>query len=96
MAIPGGPEFMTDPRRGCGPAQPIDPDWWFSDVDKYRDRAKRICRRCPVRLACDAWATERNERWGVWGGRLRGRNSDAANRARNEARAARRAELDAS
>jgi WhiB family redox-sensing transcriptional regulator len=30
--------------------------------------AKAICETCPVRLACLAFALERNEKFGVWGG----------------------------
>lgn len=33
-----------------------------------RDRAKRICRDCPVRLECLTFAYENDERHGIWGG----------------------------
>jgi WhiB family transcriptional regulator, redox-sensing transcriptional regulator len=31
--------------------------------------AKRICGRCPVQAPCLAWALDRGERYGVWGGK---------------------------
>lgn len=31
-------------------------------------RAKAVCRRCPIRVACLAWALETREPAGVWGG----------------------------
>lgn len=30
--------------------------------------AQKICAACPVRPACEAWAIETGERFGVWGG----------------------------
>ncbi|HEX6523076.1 MAG TPA: WhiB family transcriptional regulator [Streptosporangiaceae bacterium] len=30
--------------------------------------AKQICRRCPVRAECLAFATSNDERFGIWGG----------------------------
>ena len=32
------------------------------------DEAKRICRACPARAACLAWAIDHGITWGVWGG----------------------------
>ncbi len=32
------------------------------------NRAKAVCRACPVRRECLDWAVEANERAGVWGG----------------------------
>jgi WhiB family redox-sensing transcriptional regulator len=33
------------------------------------DRAKVICRECPVRARCLDWALTHNAAYGVWGGR---------------------------
>lgn len=30
--------------------------------------AKSVCRRCPVTVACLAWAMDTGQRYGVWGG----------------------------
>jgi hypothetical protein len=33
-----------------------------------RERAKTLCRRCPIQAECLTGAVERGEAWGVWGG----------------------------
>jgi Transcription factor WhiB len=33
-----------------------------------RERAKAICRICPVRMPCLQWAVENGEKNGIWGG----------------------------
>jgi WhiB family redox-sensing transcriptional regulator len=41
--------------------------WWFAS--STRRHAVRICRRCPVRRECLAYALEQgDELYGVWGG----------------------------
>lgn len=46
-----------------------DPALWFPEGGGDQGvEAKRICRACPVREACLAWAIERNESEGIWGG----------------------------
>jgi WhiB family redox-sensing transcriptional regulator len=32
------------------------------------DRAKRLCKECPVRVLCAAYAIAHGESYGVWGG----------------------------
>ncbi|MFD0562894.1 WhiB family transcriptional regulator [Kitasatospora saccharophila] len=32
------------------------------------DQAAELCARCPIRTACDTWATTHRE-WGTWAGR---------------------------
>ena len=44
------------------------PDLFFSERQADADRAKALCRRCPIREACLAGAIKRREPWGVWGG----------------------------
>lgn len=34
-----------------------------------QEQAKRVCRRCPVRAECLAYAIANDERYGVWGGK---------------------------
>jgi len=46
----------------------VDSDLFFPATEEEAGTAKAICETCPVRLACLAFALERNERFGVWGG----------------------------
>ncbi|MGH8901564.1 MAG: WhiB family transcriptional regulator [Egibacteraceae bacterium] len=51
-----------------------DPELFFpsgttgSALDQV-ERAKAVCRRCPVAAQCLAWALGTNQQDGVWGGR---------------------------
>jgi WhiB family redox-sensing transcriptional regulator len=45
-----------------------DPELFFPATDEEAGPAKQVCGGCPVRLACLAFALEREERYGVWGG----------------------------
>lgn len=40
-----------------------------SAVDAGNREAIRICQRCPVAAECLAHALERDERYGIWGGK---------------------------
>ena len=52
------------------PCQVHDPDLWFADSPHELERAKALCRDCPVQLACLTGAIERAEPTGVWGGQI--------------------------
>lgn len=58
--------------RGALCAQASDPDLWFprSGWCSVRDmeKAKTICRRCPVQAPCLQWAMDAREPYGIWGG----------------------------
>ncbi len=43
---------------------------FFSDEALHVARAKAICGKCPISVACLEGALERSEPWGVWGGEL--------------------------
>lgn len=45
-----------------------DPDLWFSPGAVEHREAKKICRECPVRRQCLAYAMEAPVDHGVWGG----------------------------
>jgi WhiB family redox-sensing transcriptional regulator len=52
------------------PCQRADPDLWFAVSPVDLERAKELCRPCPVRAECLAGALRRAEPWGVWGGEI--------------------------
>lgn len=45
-----------------------DPAPWFPRKGGSPDKGKEICRACPARRDCLAWAITADERAGVWGG----------------------------
>lgn len=47
-----------------------DADLWFAERTADVERAKALCRACPLRVACLDGALERGEPWGVWGGEV--------------------------
>lgn len=48
--------------------------WWFSERAVERARAVEVCRRCPVRTECLAFALGARDRLvGVWGGTNEGK-----------------------
>jgi Transcription factor WhiB len=51
-----------------GVCRQVDPELWFPDKGQSARVATRICAACPVRAECLAYALERDERFGVWGG----------------------------
>jgi len=67
-AIPSGQQESADPFSL--PCQLADPRLFFAESPKDVAVAKALCMDCPVRGACLAGATERQEPWGVWGGEV--------------------------
>jgi WhiB family redox-sensing transcriptional regulator len=57
------------------PCRQADPDLWFAVSPVDLERAKVLCRRCPIRRDCLAAALRRAEPWGVWGGEILDRGS---------------------
>jgi hypothetical protein len=64
--------FYADPARGCSPekASPAERAWFTSDHRSLTNRAKTLCRSCPVQQACLDHALAAGEREHVWGGVL--------------------------
>lgn len=54
--------------RALGACARFDPDLWFSPGALEHKEAKRICRSCPVRRECLAYALDTPIDHGVWGG----------------------------
>ena len=48
----------------------VDPDMFFPELGDAAgaEQAKSVCRRCPVRERCLAYALDNNEEHGIWGG----------------------------
>lgn len=52
------------------PCRRHDPRLWFAETPVELERAKALCARCPIRLACLAVAVDHAEYAGVWGGHI--------------------------
>ncbi|MDH2415649.1 WhiB family transcriptional regulator [Nocardioides sp. CER19] len=52
------------------PCAGMEGDLWFTSHPTAVERAKSLCRGCPLQESCLADAIERREPWGVWGGEL--------------------------
>jgi WhiB family transcriptional regulator, redox-sensing transcriptional regulator len=55
-----------------------DPEIWFPTELGHSGThriAKAICQRCQVSRDCLAYALERRERWGIWGGLSEGQRA---------------------
>lgn len=48
----------------------VDVDLWFAERTADVERAKALCRTCPIREECLDGAIARAEPWGVWGGQV--------------------------
>lgn len=46
----------------------VDPELFYPERGGSVAPAISICRACPVRAECLAYAMERDDLWGVWGG----------------------------
>lgn len=62
------------PRAACRGDE--NPDDWFATGTKHgnrrrAERAKRICKVCPVQRECGQWAEKAKEPFGIWGGMQR-------------------------
>jgi hypothetical protein len=54
-------------RTDC--SDPASHYLWLSEHDNERAVAAMLCDHCPVLQVCRDTAEQRDERWGVWGGR---------------------------
>jgi WhiB family redox-sensing transcriptional regulator len=65
----GGPvDIAIQNWRAYAACAETDPDLWFAAGAIEHKMAKRICRVCPVREQCLAYAMEEPVDHGVWGG----------------------------
>jgi WhiB family transcriptional regulator, redox-sensing transcriptional regulator len=54
--------------RTRGRCQTVDPETFFPAPSESAEAAVALCRTCPVRGSCLAWALEAGDLHGVWGG----------------------------
>lgn len=45
-----------------------DPELFFPEKGGSTREAKRVCTNCDVRVECLAYALDKDERFGIWGG----------------------------
>lgn len=57
-------------QRADLPCREHGGELWFAELPDDVERAKALCRQCPLRAACLDGALTRREPWGVWGGEL--------------------------
>lgn len=64
----GFPPFANQPDLACRPdlGEKFFPSFQAPRGEDIRE-AKQICRRCPARDACLAWAVQTQQDHGVWG-----------------------------
>lgn len=60
--------ILKDTFQADGLCAQTDPEAFFPEKGEPVKPAKRICERCDVQEACLAWALDKDERYGVWGG----------------------------
>lgn len=52
------------------PCRREDAELWFAERSGDIERAKTLCRTCPLQSPCLEGALDRGEPWGVWGGEV--------------------------
>jgi WhiB family redox-sensing transcriptional regulator len=60
------PGFVPEGVRP--PCRDVDPELFFPVGETYSDAGRKVCRRCPVKVACVKWAIRTGERYGIYGG----------------------------
>ncbi|MGN8246480.1 WhiB family transcriptional regulator [Cellulomonas soli] len=77
VPAPTAERSTVDDRRqfnrlvaGLIPCRVNDSELWFAERTAEVERAKALCRECPLIDGCLAGALEREEPWGVWGGQV--------------------------
>lgn len=78
----------ADDWRDEGLCRQSDPDQFFAKSTPAVQKAKKICRGCPVREECMRFAVTNGEMFGVWGGLSQNELRLLRNRARQQKRAA--------
>lgn len=77
------PEWMLS-----GLCAQTDPEAFFPEKGCSPEPAKRVCKACPVRARCLAYAIDHDMPYGVWGGKSTAERQAIAERQRQGVRAA--------
>jgi WhiB family redox-sensing transcriptional regulator len=67
---PAGSHALDDLVADLIPCRSNDPELWFAERTVDVERAKTLCRSCPLLADCLDGAIQRAEPWGVWGGEV--------------------------
>lgn len=62
----GPPSFILDGHPACADVE--DKEIFFPMPGETGAEARAVCRRCPLRRPCGAWALDQPHLAGVWGG----------------------------
>jgi hypothetical protein len=65
---PGVAEATIGPWTARAQCAETDPELFFPPKGDPATAARAICRRCPVREDCLAYALDAGEEYGIWGG----------------------------
>jgi WhiB family redox-sensing transcriptional regulator len=65
----GSPLIAPEPWMQDAACTSANPEAWFPEKGGSTRDAKRVCDTCDVVAECLAYALERDERFGIWGGK---------------------------
>jgi WhiB family redox-sensing transcriptional regulator len=71
LLAPGQPpDFLRPESQPACREDGVDPEWFFpiSESDESYAKARAVCRRCPLEVACGDWAVVEKVPDGLWGG----------------------------
>jgi WhiB family transcriptional regulator, redox-sensing transcriptional regulator len=68
MATINGDALLDQNWRALASCSQIDPDLFFAVGAREHKMAKKVCRSCPVRRECLAYAMDEPVDHGIWGG----------------------------
>lgn len=67
---PGANELILAAREMTDLPCRLHPELYFAELPEQVERAKALCKGCPLQALCLQTALETQEPWGVWGGEL--------------------------
>ena len=64
----GMPSWYAEAECAKPDLEVTEPPPFYPKAGDNGHRAKAVCAGCPVQTKCLAWALEKNEVYGIWGG----------------------------